>query len=148
MALVKGVAYWAKVFSLDTTYEPKWTIDVEVSPEDAEVLKGHGMEPRTGKGCESGLRFQFKRKLEKRDGSEQDPPIVVDKNNRKTKDIIGNGSEVIIQFRPYDWEYKKKTGKGCDLQGVKVTSLVTYGAKDGAEFGEIEEDLPENDPFV
>lgn len=148
MALVKGTAYWAKVFTPDTQYDPKWCIDIEVSEEDSEVLKSHGMEPRTGKGCESGFRFQFKRKTLKRDGSEATPPIIVDKDNKRMSSMIGNGSEVLIQYRPYEWEFKKKTGKGCDLQGVKVLTHVTYGSKDGAEFGSIEEELSENDPFA
>ena len=148
MALVKGTAYWAKVFTPDTQYDPKWCINIEVNEEDAEVLKGLGMEPRTGVGCESGRRFEFKRKTTKRDGSEVPPPIIVDKDNKRLTALIGIGSEILIQYRPYEWEFKKKTGKGCDLQGVKVLKHIVYGAQDGAEFGSIEEELSETDPFA
>lgn len=148
MALVKGTAYWARVFTPDTMFEPKWCLDLEVSEADAKVLEEAGLTRKEAKDGVDGIRFQFKRKVETSKGEKKTPPIIVDKHNKRTKEAIGNGSEVLVQYRTYEWEYKKKSGIGVDLQGVKVLTLVPYAGADGTEFGDIQDDLDEDNPFA
>jgi len=148
MSLVKGKAFWVKVQSPDTEYEPKWKADLEVSEEDGAILKGLGMIPRSVEGVPSDTRVQFKRKCEKMDGSKNEQPILVDKDNKRLTSLIGNGSDVIVQYRVYETTYKGKVYQNFDLQGIKVMNLVPYGSPDGAEFGIVEEEFNEDNPFA
>ena len=48
---------------------------------------------------------------------------------------VGNGSDVTVQCRPYDWTIADRTGKSLDLQAVQVNSLIEFEgtAIDGVE---------------
>ena len=50
---------------------------------------------------------------------------------------VGNGSDVTVQCRPYDWTFADRTGKSLDLQAVQVNNLIEYegSAIDGEELG-------------
>jgi len=41
-------------------------------------------------------------------------------------DLIGNGSEVIVQYRTYEWSNRFGSGIGADLVAVQVLELVPY----------------------
>ena len=53
-------------------------------------------------------------------------------------EVVGNGSEVKIQYS--EWETSNKFGdfKGLDLQAVQVLDLITYRTGDGDELGSVE----------
>ena len=41
--------------------------------------------------------------------------------------LVGNGSDVKVMYKEYDWNYAGKSGVGLDLQAVQVISLIPYG---------------------
>lgn len=126
MAVVNGIAYWASVQKPNTKFEPVWSVDLEVSPEDGEKLDSLGI-PKNKDG-----RYKFKRKVKGKNG-DNSPPVVVDSNGTPFSDLIGNGSEVMVQYKKYNWEFSGKKGVGADLQALMVKELVPYG-EGGLEF--------------
>lgn len=146
MAVVSGKAFWACVQKPNTTFEPCWTIDVEVDDSTAKELIKQGLAPRKN----TTNTFRFKRNVEnKATGESNRAPKVMDKTRAPFEQLIGNGSEVKVQYRLYDWEWKKKKGIGADLQAVMVVKHIPYGGEDGDELDpETDELVDENDvPF-
>lgn len=137
---VRGIAYWASIQSPNTTFEPVYTIDLAVDEAAADALKAHGLK---AKSTEDGLIVKFKRKQFKADGSENKRPVIRDAANQPFDELIGNGSEVIVQFNTYEWKNKFGSGIAADLQGVQVVELVPYRQGDGDEFAPIGEEEEE-----
>lgn len=139
---VKGTAMWASVQTPNRTYDPVYSIDLIVSPESADALKKLGLKT---KKTDDGLVCKFKRNLFRQDGTENNKPAVRDAANNPFNELIGNGSEVIVQFSTYEWSNKFGKGVSADLQGVQVLELVPYRAGDGDEFepvdGDVEDEL-------
>ena len=50
----------------------------------------------------------------------------MDAEKKPLEKIVGNGSKVKVMYKPYDWNFKGKKGKGLDLQAVQVLDLVEY----------------------
>ena len=48
--------------------------------------------------------------------------------------MVGNGSEVKVQYKEWETTNKYGTFKGLDFQALQVLKLVEMGAPDGAEF--------------
>jgi len=46
--------------------------------------------------------------------------------------LVGNGSDVNVLFKTFEWEYAGKSGVSADLQAVQVVNLIPYG--DGEDF--------------
>ena len=40
--------------------------------------------------------------------------------------LVGNGSDVNVLFKTYEWEYAGKMGIGTELEKVQVTKLIEY----------------------
>ena len=49
--------------------------------------------------------------------------------------LVGNGSKVRVQYRPWQTINSYGTFKGLDLQAMQVLELVEYGGQDGEELG-------------
>lgn len=128
---VRGIAYWASVQVPNTTFEPIYQIDLAVSEESAKALRDMGL---SIKDTEDGLICKFKRKQFKPDNTENKKPVIRDADNQPFAELIGNGSDVIVQFSTYEWKNKFGTGVAADLQGVQVVELVPYRNADGDEF--------------
>lgn len=81
--------------------------------------------------------------------------VIIDQNGKRTKALVGNGSECIVYWRSYDTpKYGKviKLGKMLDWDednkkkkfgALKVLELVPYASK----VNEFEEAMAEEDPF-
>lgn len=137
MATVEGVAYWARVHTPDTTYDPQWCIDLVVDKKIAKGFNDKGVKVKQNDDGEYVVKF--KRNVEKKNGGENKPPRIVDVGKKPLLDEIGNGSKVVVQYQTYDWKYKTKSGVGVDLMAVQVLELVEYkGANDADEFEEHE----------
>lgn len=134
---VRGKAMWASVQAPNTTYDPVYCIDLIVAPEAVEDLKKVGLKV---KNTEEGPVVKFKRNQFRADGTENKKPVVRDAHNMPFTDLIGNGSEVIVQFNMFEWRNKFGTGVSADLQGVQVVHLVPYRTGDGEEFEPLEEE--------
>jgi hypothetical protein len=124
---VSGKAYWASVCAPNTTFEPSWCIDVTLDEKTKVELESIGLNIQN-KGDERGDFIKIKRKVMKRDGTEREAPTVVDsKRNPWDNSLIGNGSDVNVKFKVYEYEYNKKHGVSADLIAVQVVNLIPYG---------------------
>lgn len=136
----RGTAMWACVHTPNTTYEAEYSIKLIVNPETDKALKGLGLK---GKREDEGIVYKFYRKQFRKDGTENKKPVVVSRDNTPFSDLVGNGSEVIVQFSTYEWSNSFGSGINADLQGVQVIDLVSYRPGDGEEFEVIEDDNSE-----
>lgn len=134
MAKVRGIANWASVQAPNTTFEPVYQVDLTVSEDSATSLKELGL---TVKKVNDEYVCKFKRKQFKFDGTENKKPTVVLADKTPFEGLIGNGSEVIVQFSTYEWKNKFGSGVSADLQGIQVIDLVSYRAGDGEEFEDL-----------
>ena len=132
MAIVKGTAYWAHVQRANTRFDPVYSIDLIIDQETAEKLEGEGLNVRED---DRGVFCVFKRKAEKKDGSPNVKPAVVDAAGNPFTGEVGNGSVVNVQYRPFNWTFGNKKGTGADLIGVQVLELNEY-AEDKIQFEE------------
>jgi hypothetical protein len=142
---VSGKAYWASLSAPNTTYEPVWCIDVTVDEKTKVELESIGLNVQN-KGDEKGDFIKIKRKVMKPDGTEREAPNVVDsKRNPWDKSLIGNGSDVNVKFKVYEYEYNKNHGVSADLIAVQVVKLVPYGSDfDDVEGGYVVGNSPNN----
>lgn len=140
MAKIKGKSMWSYTTAPDTKYDPCWRINVLVGPEEAKKAKAIGLriiktDPVMNEDEASlgDYKITFKRYTEKRGkhkGQANKAPIVVDADEAPFDFIIGNGSDVIVEFEPYTWNFNGKTGVSADLQKIKIINLVEYIPKD------------------
>lgn len=141
MAVIQGKAYWASITTPNTKFEPVFSINLLVDEDIAQSFasKGYGI-----KQMQEGPALVIKRKVAQKNGKLNKVPKLLDSNNEELDVLVGNGSEVKVQYR--EWETTNHYGsfKGLDLQAVQVLDLVPYGggsdAADGAEFGYEEEE--------
>ena len=141
MAVIQGKAYWASITTPNTKFEPVFSINLLVDEDVAQSFasKGYGI-----KQMQEGPALVIKRKVAQKNGKLNKVPKLLDSNNEELDGLVGNGSEVKVQYR--EWETTNHYGsfKGLDLQAVQVLDLVPYGGggdlADGAEFGYEEEE--------
>lgn len=126
MPTLSGKAYWASIANPNTTFEPVWSIDLAV--EGGELDKARQMNLNIkNKSDERGDFVTIKRKVNRKDGSQNQRPSLVDSNkNDMGNTLVGNGSDVNVLFKTYEWEYAGKMGIGTELEKVQVTKLVEY----------------------
>lgn len=123
--VITGEVMWAKVFDPKTDQYGKtnYTIDIKVSDEDIKHLKDNGLHSMVKAKDVDGSNFMtFKRKVKE----DEAPLLVVDHNNARVTNKIGNGStaKISLSMIPYD----NKNGKGVmmKLTAVKVLDHKIY----------------------
>ena len=152
MPVLNGKSHWASISSPNRTFEPVFTIDLSLEGAELEKAKKLGLKVKN-KNDDRGSFVTIKRKLNRKDGGENNPPALKDGNKRDISGtLIGNGSEVNVLFKTYEWEYAGNTGIGTDLQAVQVVNLVPYGGDDddfdvvpggyNAEDASFDDDIP------
>ena len=141
--ILEGKAYWAQVHEVDPT-DDKYHLDIgHLTPESLKALKDIGLElkphraKKTGELDERGPYITTK-------ANAPYPPNVVDSKKRhisKTT-LIGNGSDVRVVVKPYDWVYPqtKKSGTSLGLRTVQVLKLVEYKSTGINKYVDILED--------
>ena len=77
----RGLGYWVKVTEIDTTYEPQWNLQLEVTKEEADKLKAVGLKPKMSEDDEGNIKrtIRFSRRVKKRgkkSGTNQQPTVV------------------------------------------------------------------------
>lgn len=128
MPVLSGKSHWATISSPNTTYEPVYSIDLALTGAELDKAKNLGLIIKN-KGDDRGDFVSIKRKQYRRDGSENTKPALKDAQKRDMGNVlIGNGSDVNVLFKTYEWEYAGKSGIGTDLQAVQVVNLIPYGA--------------------
>lgn len=126
MTIITGKCYWAKVYQPNTRYEPTYSIDVCVNDSNREAIMKDGLAIKNT-GDERGDFVTIKQKVNRRDGTENEPPVVIDAQKNPMTKLIGNGSIVNVQYTPFEWEMNGKRGVSPLLKKVQVVNLVPYG---------------------
>lgn len=137
MAILEGTAYWASVTTPNTTFEPVYSVNLVVDNETAEKFQADGY---TIKQMDEGPAIVIKRKVNGPNGMIRPAPKLVDKNKQTLDCAIGNGSEVKVQYKAWESNWKGKLFKGLDFQAMQVVNLVELGTPDGAEFGSFDDE--------
>jgi hypothetical protein len=141
MAIESGLAYWASVRNPNLKFEPVYTVDLVVDEEVAARYEGRGFKVKTLVVNDEviGKALTIKRKVNGPNGMVRKAPKLVDMEKNPLDDdvLVGNGSQVRVQFN--EWEVSNKYGefKGLDFQGMQVVDLKSYKAGDGDEFESI-----------
>jgi hypothetical protein len=131
MAILNGKAYWAAITVPNTKYEPVYSIDLALSDEDADMLEAEGYNVKTK---DYGRTIAIKRKVRNAKGEERPKPKLMDAAKNPFNEQVGNGSEVRVQYRPWEMPRQGTVIKGLDLQAVQVLKLETFAGADGSEF--------------
>ncbi len=140
MAVVEGKAYWASVTTPNTKFEPVYSVNLVI---DEDVAKQFSSKGYTVKQMQEGPAIVLKRKVTNKKGQKNPLPKLLDLNQQPIDILVGNGSDVKVQYREWEATNSYGTFKGLDFQAMQVLNLVPYGgdaSDDGAELGYIEEE--------
>ena len=155
MSVISGTAYWASLTIPNTKFEPVYQLDLAVDIESDEwkrLVKEHPvLEDKLKEHEEYGHFIKIKTNAEKKDGTPNRRPKLVDAAKNPIDVLVGNGSKVKVSFNEYDWTWKGKAGTNFGLRGVQVLELVSYDPT-GDEFeeeagGYTSDDVIEGDDF-
>jgi hypothetical protein len=124
MPTVEGKAYWAAITRPNTTFDPVYQIDVAVDDTTAKDFASRGV---TVKEDERGKVLKFKRKVARADGTANPMPRLVDNLKNPLDVLVGNGSQVKVLYKEFEWTFAGKSGRSLDLQAVQVIDLIPYG---------------------
>lgn len=140
MAIVRGTAYWAYVTAPNTTYEPCYTVNLVVDQSIASDFEDRGFNI---KQMDEGPALIIKRKVNGPGGMIRKAPKLKDAKKNEIDVGVGNGSEVVVQYKEWESTWKNRTYKGLDFQQMQVLKLVEYNTEKD-EF-DIESDDEEED---
>lgn len=137
-----GIAYWASVTSANTTFEPVYCVELVVPDDRAKYWSDKGYKVKdlhikntSGEPEYIGKALSIKRKAYDSKGQARPAPRLYDSNKEPLNELVGNGSEVNVQFNP--WEVDNNFGhfKGMDFQAMQVLKLVRPNSRteDGSE---------------
>ncbi len=138
--IATGKASWAKVLPHQLVTDNKykdynyWSIDLVVTDEEKERLKGLNIRPYHKDDGETETNiFKFERKETTKKGKEQGAPTVVDgAKNPWDSGEIGNDSVINVSFFTYEHAKSKKFGLGKSLNAIQVLEHVPYAGGGGA----------------
>lgn len=135
---ISGTCYWAQIIgSPKPGYDPEekqWTVDIVPDSKGLERLSYLGLTSRLKpdeRGTHDGKDFlKFYRREFKRNTSppKANQPIDIIYKDGGEGDLIGNGSEVSVEFNVYDVPAKGRlpATRGTAILSVTVLKLVTY----------------------
>lgn len=127
MPVLSGKSYWATIATPNETFEPRWQIDIALTGDQLDKAKSLNL-PIKNKGDERGDFVTIKRNVNRRDGTRNNQPALKDAQKRDMGNVlVGNGSDVNVLFKTFEWNYANKSGVGADLQAVQVVNLIPYG---------------------
>ena len=121
---------WCNITTPQTRFEPhKFTVTMVLSDEDAQKFLSEGYTINTNEDGEHRMTAKrtVSRKWTDKDTGKtieklNEPPKLLDADKQPMDVIVGNGSEGVVQVKPYD----NKFGKFFELQGVMITNLKEY----------------------
>lgn len=124
MPKAHGIAMWSFIITPDTKFTPCWRTDLILTDAEAMKLKEAGLKVK--RNDDGQYQFKFKRNVTNKKGQPNRQPIVVDENKEPFNQIIGNGSEVTIIYKLYEWKNNFGKGIGADLDKIMVHKHVPY----------------------
>jgi hypothetical protein len=137
MAILEGMCEWAAVKVPNTTFTPEYQITLILDDKTADDFVARGFRVKDVEGVK---KIMFKRKVERKDGTPNAVPKLLNASKEPLDISVGNGSKVRVQYR--EWETTNQFGdfKGLDLQAVQVLDLIEYTGSDGSELESIDDD--------
>jgi len=138
MAILQGTAYWVSATTPNTTFEPVYSVNLVVDDETAEDFQSRGFNI---KQMDEGPAVVIKRKVNGPNGMIRPAPRLVDAYKNTLDARVGNGSEVKVQYKEWESDWKGKTFKGLDFQAMQVINLIEVGSPDGSEFDSLETNM-------
>lgn len=131
--VIKGKAFWSKVYE-HNAQDGKYSLDLSIDDKTAKFLTDLGLKVKTtnlkGEVDERGTHVTFSKYMTDFDGNKVDLKVMDSQMNPMTE-LIGNGSEVNIEFYPRKYGPKSRAqGKWGQLEGVQVLELVEYQSGD------------------
>ena len=135
MPLVKGKSMWSFITTPSTKFPPPtYQITLLIDDETADDFSKQGFKV---KDTDDGKALFIKRWATRKDGTPNPVPKLIDADKEPLNVAIGNGSDVVVQYRT--WEVTNEYGfhKGLELQAVQVLNLIEYNptTADGEELG-------------
>lgn len=138
LVLKNGTAYWAKTSEADL--EGNFSMDLAgLDKLTLKTLKSLGIKIKN-KDKENALKNEEDGKNRKTDIGDfvslksKFPPQLKDSHRNLLLQtlLIGNGSIVNVEARPYDWNFKGKSGTALGLQQIQIVKLEEFpkGSKD------------------
>lgn len=126
---IRGTIMWAQL-EQPNEMSGKYQVDLcELSDKAVEALEALGIDVKEKDGKGSFITPKSKYPIFAKDADGADL--------RGVK--IGNGSEAVAVIKPYEWQFKGKSGVSPSLNSLTVTALEVY--EDEAEAPNIEEAL-------
>lgn len=126
-----GPCRWAKVYTPDEKYGPKYSIEVKLDDANLKKYREAGCQGNPSKDGEGYYTFRRVKTMLTRKGEVKEfgPPAVFDAEGNPSTVSIGNGSEVTVKVETYPTD----KGVGTRLKAVRVDKLVKYndGGNDG-----------------
>lgn len=142
MPIVEGIALWASVQEPNTTFDPRYSIDLVIDDETKEILEAQGLPIKKAEDVKEASKYgkwvvKFKQPaINKKTGQANPAPIVLDAKKNPFTDLIGNGSRVKVAVNISEWSFGNKKGIAGYLKGVQVLDLVPYSKSPVDEFEE------------
>lgn len=156
MPVLKNVPVkWASLTTPNTTFEPCWEVEVQLTQEQADALQAEAkaLHPKgiKIKDGENGMKtFRFRRKLHNSEGNPNTPPTLIGPDGKEGFNrLVGNGSICNVQYALVAYN-NPKFGKGVtnDLKGIRVITHVPFGEQDGDGLFDDEPSTPDNDDVL
>ena len=122
----------------NTTFEPVYSVNLVVDDAVAEDFQSRGF---SIKQMDEGPAIVIKRKVNGPNGMIRPAPRLVDAYKNLLDARVGNGSEVKVQYKEWESDWKGKTFKGLDFQAMQVINLIEVGSPDGAEFDSLDSEM-------
>ena len=129
-SIIRNVTFmWPKLTNAHSPFGTlQWDImvvtDNQGTKEQLELL---GVKMKDGK---DGWYANIKRKAQRKDGSDQSPPLVLDANKAQLTDDqinkMGNGSKGHIKLFSYNWDVGGRSGTSAMLVAIQVTEYLEY----------------------
>jgi hypothetical protein len=133
MTIVSGKVYWASIQAPNTTYEPEWGLDMLVDDNNRKAFEADGVDIKN-KGDERGDFVHIRQKVSRRDGTQNDAPVVMDGQKKPFKELVGNGSIANVQYTPFEWSMNGKSGVSPILKRVQIVEHVPYAGGNAEDF--------------
>jgi len=133
MTIVSGKVYWASIQAPNTTYEPEWGLDMLVDDNNRKAFEADGVDIKN-KGDERGDFVHIRQKVSRRDGTQNDAPVVMDGQKKPFKELVGNGSIANVQYTPFEWAMNGKSGVSPILKRVQIVEHVAYAGGNAEDF--------------
>ena len=108
-------------------------MDILVDDNNRKAFEADGVDIKN-KGDERGDFVHIRQKVSRRDGTQNDAPVVLDGQKKPFKELVGNGSIANVQYTPFEWSMNGKSGVSPILKRVQIVEHVPYAGGNAEDF--------------